>query len=150
MFREGGAEPITRLDTCRYPREGETVRLLRQLNERGGQGVFEVMVVIVLIAAMAVATPAYLRLQSQRADRSAKAQLVAAAKAADSYRWTHRSFLRMNNLELVRQNSDASSTTVVWAHRSSYCLAATVRGQTWSMRGPYTSHPKFRSSDDCS
>jgi hypothetical protein len=39
------------------------VRGLRQLNERGGQGVFEVMVVVVLIAAMAVATPAYLRLR---------------------------------------------------------------------------------------
>lgn len=126
------------------------MRLLRELNERGGQGVFEVMVVIGLIAAMAVATPAYLRLQSQRANGSAKAHLVEAAKAADSYRWTHGSFRGMNNLELVRQSSDAASTSVVWAHRSSYCLAATVRGQTWSLRGPYKSDPTFRSSDDCS
>jgi Tfp pilus assembly protein PilE len=125
------------------------VRLLRRLSETSGQGVFEATVVFVLIAAMAVATPAYLRLQSQRADRSAKAQLVAAAKAANSYHWAHGSFRRMNNLELVRQNSDTASTTVVWAHRSSYCLAATVRGQTWSLRGPYKSSPKFRSSVDC-
>ena len=126
------------------------MRFLRQLSERGGQGVFEVVVILGLIAAMAVATPAYLRLQSQRADKVAQDQLVAAAKAADSYRWTHGSFRELSNLELVRQLSGATSTTVVWARRSTYCLAATVRGKTWSMRGPSTSKPKFRSSDDCS
>jgi type II secretory pathway pseudopilin PulG len=126
------------------------VRLLRQLSERDGQGVLEAVVVFGLIAAMAVGTPAYLRLQSQRANASARVQLVEAARVADSYRLTHGSFRGMNNLELVGQNSDATSTSVVWVHRSSYCLAATVRGQTWSLRGPYKSHPRFRSSDDCS
>jgi hypothetical protein len=126
------------------------VRFLRQLKESGGQGVFEVVVIFGLIGAMAVATPAYLRLQARRADKTAQAQLVAAAKAADSYRWTHGSFRGLTNLELLRQNSDASSTSVVWAHRSAYCLASTTRGQTWSLRGPFNSKPKFRSSDDCS
>ena len=111
---------------------------------------FEVVVVLGLIAAMAVATPAYLRLQSQRANKTAKDELVAAARAADSYRWAHGSFRGMTNPELVRQNSDVSSTSIVWVRRSAYCLAATTRGQTWSLRGPYKSKPNFRSSDDCS
>lgn len=119
------------------------------LTRMEGQGVFEVVVIVVLIAAMAVATPAYLRLQSSRANKAAQGDLVAAAKAADSYRWTHGSYRGLNNLDLMRQNSDMSSTSVVWVHRSSYCLAATTRGQTWSLRGPYTSKPTFRSSDDC-
>lgn len=125
------------------------MRLLRQLSEDRGQGVFELVVILGLIAAMAVATPAYLRLQSQRASKTAQNDLVAAARAADSYRWAHGSFKGMTNLELVRQNSDASETSIVWVRRSAYCLAATTRGQTWSLRGPYKSKPHFLSSDDC-
>jgi hypothetical protein len=126
------------------------VHLLRRLSENGGQVVFEVVVIFGLIAAMAVATPVYLRLQARNANKSAQADLVAAARAADSFRWTHGSFRGLSNLDLVRETSDASSTSVVWAHRSSYCLAATVRGQTWSLRGPFTTAPRFRSSNDCS
>jgi hypothetical protein len=125
------------------------VRLLRQLCEDRGQGVFELVVILGLIAAMAVATPAYLRLQSQRANKMAQDDLVAASRAADSYRWTHGSFRGMTNLELVKLNSDASETSIVWVRRSAYCLAATTRGQTWSLRGPYKSKPHFLSSNDC-
>ena len=125
------------------------MRLLRQLSENRGQGVFELVVILGLIAAMAVATPAYLRLQSQRANKAAQNDLVAAARAADSYRRSHGSFRGMTNLELIRQSSDASETSIVWVRRSAYCLAATKRGQTWSLRGPYKSKPHFLSSADC-
>ena len=127
------------------------MRLLRRLNESGGQGVLEVVVVFVAIAAMAVATPAYLHLQGQRADTSAQDDLVAGAKAANSYLWTHGSFRGMTNVDLVRQLTGvSSSTTVVSARRHSYCLAATVRGHTWSLQGPYSGSPKFHTSADCS
>jgi Tfp pilus assembly protein PilE len=127
------------------------VRLLRRLDEREGQGVFEVVIVFVVIAAMAVATPAYLHVVGQRADTSAQHDLVTGAKAANSYLWAHGSFRGMTNVDLVRQQTGvSSSTTVVWTRRHSYCLAATVRGHTWSLQGPYTSSPKFLTSSDCS
>jgi hypothetical protein len=126
------------------------VRFLRRLEGSLGQGVFEIVIIFGLIAAMAAAIPAYLQMQAQRADKSAKTNLVAAAKAADSYLWTHGSFSKLNNIDLVGGTPDAESTSVVWAHRRSYCIASTVRGKTWSLRGPYTSAPKFRPSDDCS
>jgi hypothetical protein len=127
------------------------VRFLRRLGGSLGQGVFEIVIILALIAAMAAAIPAYLQLQAGRADKSAKANLVAAAKAADSFLWTHGSYSKLSNIDLVRGTPDADSTSVVWAHRRSYCIASTVRGKTWSLEGPYhRSTPKFRPSDDCS
>ena len=127
------------------------MRLLRRLNEREGQGVFEVVIVFVVIAAMAVATPAYLHVEGRQADKSAQHELVAGAKAASSYLWAHGSFRGMTNVDLARQQTGVStSTTVSWTRRHSYCLAATVRGHTWSVKGPYTSSPRFRTSSDCS
>jgi hypothetical protein len=127
-----------------------SVRFLRRLEGSHGQGVFEIVLILSLIAAMAAAVPAYLQLQAQRADKSAKANLVAAARAAQSYLWTNGSYAKLNNIDLVRETPDADSTSVVWAHRRSYCIASTVRGKTWSLQGPYKSAPKFRPSDDCS
>ena len=126
------------------------MRRLRRFEERDGQGVLELVIVLVVIAAAAVSIPAYLNMQARNADKSAQSYLVAGARAADSYRWTSGSYRGLTNIDLVRQMTGAGSTSVVWARRSSYCLAASVRGATWSLRGPYASHPKFRASSDCS
>ena len=128
------------------------MRPLRRLAEGSGQGVFELVVVVALIAAvLAVATPAYLSFQSRKADKAAQAALVAGTKGAESYRWSHGSYARMGNVDLIRETRNVSTPlTVAWARKRRYCLTATSGGKTWSLRGPYTGKPKFRASANCS
>jgi Tfp pilus assembly protein PilE len=128
------------------------MRRLRRLAEDPGQGVYEMVAMIAFIAVvLAVATPAYLRFQSRKADKAAQEALVAGTKGAESYRWAHGSFARMSNVDLVRETRGLSTPiTVAWAHEGRYCLAASAGGNTWSLRGPYTGEPKFRRSGNCS
>lgn len=127
------------------------MRKLRQLACELGQGVLEVAVAIgVLTAILAVATPAYLTFQGQRASRRAEANLAAAAKAAESYRWSHGSYRGMTNIDLVREGRDVSSTiTVLWARRSRYCVTETVHGKTWSLAGTANREPKLKAKETC-
>jgi type II secretory pathway pseudopilin PulG len=125
--------------------------MLRRLQSSSGQGLLEVVLVVVFFsAAVAVATPAYLSFQSRMADKAAQESLVAATHTAGAYRQDHGSYRGMDNLDLYKIDPRVSpSLTVAWTKRGSYCLAETVHGKTWSLRGPYKGDAKFVANGTC-
>ncbi|HSG14460.1 MAG TPA: hypothetical protein VLA22_11385 [Gaiellaceae bacterium] len=127
------------------------MRILRRFQSSGGQGVLEVVLVLAFFSALvAVATPAYLMLQDRKADKAAKASLVAATHVAGAYRQDHGSYAGMNAPDLYRIDPRVSpSLSVAWAKRGAYCLTTHVHGKTWSLRAPYRRDPTFSPNSTC-
>jgi Tfp pilus assembly protein PilE len=127
------------------------MRILRRLEERGGQGVIEVFGVTALIGVLfAVAIPAYLTFQDRRADVAAKAHLKAALPAVAAYRTARHTYVGLDAVDLVRIDPRISYTlSVAWVRRRTYCLTETVRGKTWSMRGPQQATTRFSATPRC-
>lgn len=127
------------------------MRILQHYRDGSGQGILEVVLVVVLFgAAVAVAVPAYLGFQGRKADKTAQANLVAAAQMAEAYRADHGSYLGMNGVELALIDPRlATSVAIAWTKRRSYCLTDTVHGKTWSVRGPYRSETTFAENGTC-
>jgi type II secretory pathway pseudopilin PulG len=118
----------------------------------GGQGLLEVVIVMVLFtAALAAAVPAYLGIQGHKADKAAKAHLYAAVPMAQAYRMRHHgTYARMDAADLLTIDPRVSPTlTVAWARKHQYCLTETVHGKTWSLRGPYTGSPPYSAGGTC-
>ena len=127
------------------------MRILRRLEERGGQGVMEVLAVIGTFGALvAVAMPAYMGFQGRQADKEAKANLLAATQLAEAYRLQHGSYAGMDAFDLARIDPRVSpALTVASARRGKYCLTDTVRGKTWSIAGPARKSAKFTANASC-
>lgn len=125
--------------------------MMRRYRESGGQGLLEVVVVLVLFAAaVAAAVPAYLGFQDRQASRSTKAHLLAAVPMAQAYRQDHGSYKGMNAVDLLKIDPRVSPTlTVAWARRGSYCLTDNTHGKTWSIRGPFQGDPRYTPNDTC-
>lgn len=128
------------------------MRILRKYQSSCGQGVLEVVLVVVAFGAtVAVAMPAYLGFQGRKAERSAKENLVAAVHTSGVYRADHGSYRGMDAFDLMTIDPRVSpSLTVAWVKRGSYCLTDTVHGKTWSIRAPYKSDAKFSTNGTCS
>ncbi len=75
------------------------MRILRLLQAQSGQGLFELVAVLgVFLAAIAVGVPGYLGFQDRKADKQARANLLAAVQLAEVYRTSHGSYLGMDAL----------------------------------------------------
>jgi len=130
------------------------MRILRCLRASGGQGLLEVLVVIALFGGLvAVAMPAYLGFQGQKADKQAQANLLAAVQMAEVYGARHGSYAGMDTVDLRKIDPRLSTTlTVASARRGRYCLADNVRGRAWSISGsgPYRGNAEFMGNATCS
>jgi Tfp pilus assembly protein PilE len=121
-------------------------------NTSAGQGLLEVVIVMVLFtAALAAAVPAYLGMQGHKADKAAKAHLYAAVPIAQAYRMRHHgTYAGMDTTDLLTIDPRVSPTlTVAWVRKHGYCLTDTVHGNTWSLRGPFTGNAPYRASGTC-
>ena len=127
------------------------MRILRLLKPSSGQGLLEVMVVLgVFLAVVAVGVPGYLGFQNRKADKQARANLLAAVQLAEVYRTSHGSYLGMDSLDLRRIDPRVSPTlAVAFAQRRTYCLADAVHGRTWSIAGPYRGSADFSAGAGC-
>lgn len=94
------------------------------------------MVIGVLLA---IAVPSYLGMRDRAGDAAAKANLRAAAAAAEAFYTDRLTYVGMSTATLASIDTGISPTLgVVSAGASSYCLTDSVQGFTWSMQGPGT------------
>lgn len=127
------------------------MRNLRLYESSAGQGLLElVAVVCVFGATVAVALPAYMGFNGRKADKSAHENLAAAAQMAEAYRADHGSYRGMDVIDLRNIDPRLSPTVaVVLVRPGKYCLAETVRGKTWSIRGPLRGDAKLAANGSC-
>jgi Tfp pilus assembly protein PilE len=108
------------------------------------------VVAVLFGAAVAAAVPVYLGFQSRKADKAARAHLVAAVPVAEAYRADHGSYARMDAVDLLQIDPRVpGSLTVVSAHRRTYCLSDSVHGMTWSLEGPYRGDAPLTPNGTC-
>jgi Tfp pilus assembly protein PilE len=143
--------PMTRVSGPLEDDERASVRILRQFQSSSGQGLLEVVLVVAFFSAVvAVATPVYLGFQDRKAEKAAKANLVAATHIAGAYRQDSGSYAGMDSLDLYKIDPRVStSLSVAWTKRGAYCLTDNVHGKTWSLRAPYKRDPKFFANGTC-
>ena len=125
---------------------------LGESSERGFT-VIELLVVIIIIGMLlAIAVPSYIGFRDRAANNEAKTNLRAALPAAEAYNEDNGSYASMDEASLREIDSSLSSTlTVVRSSGSSFCLAETVNGKTWSVLGPNPSSATgFVPNGDCS
>jgi hypothetical protein len=113
------------------------MRIVRRLEESGGEGVLAVFGMTAFIGVLfAAAVPAYLGFQGRRADATAKANLQRALPAVAAYRFSRGTYVGLDRADLMRTDPRISLTlSVSWVRRRTYCLTETVNGKTWSIRG---------------
>jgi type IV pilus assembly protein PilA len=126
-------------------------RLQAATNERGTTMV-EVLVALVLVGILlAVAVPSYLGFRDRAANNAAKERLRDALPATETYYADGGTYVGMDEAALVKIDSSISPTlSVVSVTPASFCLADTVGGKTWSVKGPAPSGSDFTVGGDCS
>jgi type IV pilus assembly protein PilA len=119
-------------------------------SERGFT-VIELLVVIIIIGILlAIAVPSYLGFRDRASNDAAKANLRAALPSAEAYYVDNGAYTGMDEADLAAIDSGVSPTLkVVSVTESTYCLADTVSGKTWSVAGPGPSSSDFKNSPDC-
>ena len=116
-----------------------------------GFTVIELLVVIIIIGILlAIAVPSYLGFRDRASNHAAKENLRAALPVAQAYYVDNGEYTGMDAADLASIDSGISSTlTVVSVTPSTYCLADTVSGKTWSVSGPSPSSADFKNNPDC-
>jgi len=113
--------------------------------------VIEVALVLGVFGTLvAVGLPTYMGVQDRLASSAARSHLEAATPAAQVYRMRRGTYTGLDALALRRIDPRISPTvTVAWTRRGAYCLTETVRGKTWSLRGPRRAQTTFSANDSC-
>ena len=124
----------------------------KQTAAEDGFTLIELLVVLVIIAVLlAIAVPSYLGFKDRAADRTAQANLRSALPSAEAYYSDRRTYVGMTPLTLQSIDAGLSRTlTVVSAGSSSYCIAESIEGRTWSVMGPGTPAPSYVPNATCS
>lgn len=109
------------------------------------------MVVLVIVGVLlAVAVPSYLGFRDRAGDVAAKANLRAAVPAAEAFYSDNHTYVGMDMAALRAIDSGVSaSITIASAGATTYCLAETVDGKTWSVLGPGAPVAALFSSATC-
>ena len=120
-------------------------------NNEQGFTLIELLVVIIIIGILlAIAVPSYLGFRDRANNNAAKANLRAALPAAEAYYADNGTYATMTKAALVSIDSGVSdSLTVASAAATTYCLAESVGGKNWSVRGPGASTTDFKENLTC-
>src|SRR5262245_186100 len=114
--------------------------------DEAGFTLVELLVVVAILAVLLViAVPAYLGYKGRAADNSAKANLRESLPSAEAYYNDIGSYTGMTAAAL-RSGYDSGisqSLKVVGTPSTTYCLAETVNGHTWSVQGPGASTSSY-------
>ncbi len=146
----------------------DRVRLrLVAVNGQRGFTLIELLIVLVIVAILlAVAVPSYLGFRTRAADTAAKANIRAAAPAAEMFAADNigakgdadnkKNTVGYKGMTagLLRTNYDAglANTLAVVSGKTTataYCLTATESGRTWSAMGPGISDQSFKNNKNC-
>jgi type IV pilus assembly protein PilA len=129
-----------------------STRLRRTTGSESGFTLVELLVVLVIVAVLiAIAVPSYLGYTKRAADRVAQANLRAALPAAEAYYSDNKTYVGMDAATMRLIDGGVSDTlTVASAGATSYCIAETVDGSVWSLRGPGTPAPSYVANGTCS
>jgi type IV pilus assembly protein PilA len=135
----------------RYEQPRQRPRRLHALGDEGAFTLIELLVVLVIIGVLlAIAVPSYLGFRERAADRASTANLREAMPAAEAYYADNQTYVGMDLAALQAIDGGISpGLSVAAATGSSYCLAATVAGKTWSVRGPGAPLPSFYANATC-
>ena len=119
-------------------------------SEQGFTAIELLVVIIILGILLAIAVPSYLGFRDRASNNAAKENLREALPAAQAYHTDNGSYRGMDTAALVAIDSGVSPTLeVVSVTATTYCLAETVSGKTWSVEGPAPSSADFKNNDSC-
>jgi Tfp pilus assembly protein PilE len=127
------------------------MQILWRLRTSDGQGIFALVVVVVVFGGLvAAAVPAYIGFQDRKADKAAQAQLLAAVWTVEAYRQRHGSYAGMDTVDLLKIDPRIPpALAVIMARRGGYCIADNVRGRSWSLSGPFEGNATFAANAAC-
>ncbi|HXH98038.1 MAG TPA: hypothetical protein VNH40_12595 [Gaiellaceae bacterium] len=95
--------------------------------------------------------PSYVGYRSRATNRVAQSDLRAAIPSAEAYQTEHDDYGGMDLAALRATDSGLGASVdsvAVTGGGSSYCLGATVEGESWGVEGPGAT--AWHQSDDCS
>jgi prepilin-type N-terminal cleavage/methylation domain-containing protein len=127
------------------------VQVHRRRSDERGFTLVELLVVLVILAALVLLGYTALRAYHDRAaDAAARAGLRQALPAAEAFYADNTTYSGLSNATLSTYDSSLPpGLTVVAADAASYCLSHTVRGRTWSIAGPGASSADYVAGGAC-
>jgi prepilin-type N-terminal cleavage/methylation domain-containing protein len=114
----------------------------------------ELLVVLAILGLLvAIAVPAYIGFTGRSADTAAKANLRATLPSAEAYYLDNGTYVGMT-VDTLRARYDAGLARGLaisgTPSATSYCVANTVAGHSWSVSGPGVTSASFKNNSSCS
>jgi type IV pilus assembly protein PilA len=117
------------------------IKLRQRLSNQEGFTLIELLIVIVIIGILlAIAVPSYLGFKDRANKRAAQSDLREAIPVAEAYYSDKGTYSNMTTTNMLAIDTGMAKAVVVASAgggaTATYCLAATVGNQGWSVHGP--------------